>query len=78
MLSFFFLENLIHSDIFAKFLYEVTNKLATVMFGAGRHNLTGDECRSEARFTDTIGIFPEFLDGYNILILPTTGRYFQV
>ena len=31
-----------------------------------------------ARFDDTIGIFPEFIDGYNILILPTTGRYFQV
>ena len=30
------------------------------------------------RFDDTIGIFPEFIDGYNILILPTTGRYFQV
>jgi hypothetical protein len=28
--------------------------------------------------TDSIGIFPEFIDGYNILILPTTGRYFQV
>ena len=24
-----------------------------------------------------IGIFPEFIDGYGILILPTTGRYFQ-
>ena len=27
---------------------------------------------------DAIGIFPEFIDGYSILILPTTGRYFQV
>ncbi|MEO2168379.1 MAG: FAD-dependent oxidoreductase, partial [bacterium] len=44
----------------------------------GRHDLLGEECRSEARFPDTIGIFPEFLDGYNVLILPTTGRYFQV
>ena len=25
-----------------------------------------------------IGIFPEFLDAYGIVILPTTGRYFQV
>jgi FAD dependent oxidoreductase len=24
------------------------------------------------------GIYPEFIDGYGILILPTTGRYFQV
>jgi hypothetical protein len=30
------------------------------------------------RFDDSIGIFPEFLDGYGILCLPTTGRYFQV
>ena len=44
----------------------------------GRHNLRGEECRNEARFADSIGIFPEFLDGYSVLILPTTGRYFQV
>jgi hypothetical protein len=49
-----------------------------ILFASGQHNLTGTECRSEARFPDSIGIFPEFLDGYNILILPTTGRYFQV
>ena len=34
--------------------------------------------RGQARFDDTIGIFPEFIDGYGILILPTTGRYFHV
>merc|ERR1719290_729021 len=44
----------------------------------GRTNLTGEHVRNQARFDDTIGIFPEFIDGYNILILPTTGRYFQV
>ncbi len=33
---------------------------------------------SEARFEDSIGIFPEFIDGYGVLVLPTTGRYFQV
>merc|ERR1712002_1387760 len=27
---------------------------------------------------DTIGVFPEFIDGYNILILPSSGRYFEV
>jgi len=32
----------------------------------------------EARFEDSIGIFPEFIDGYGYLILPTTGRYFHV
>ena len=36
------------------------------------------DVRNQARFPDSIGIFPEFIDGYNILILPTTGRYFHV
>merc|ERR1711894_841364 len=44
----------------------------------GRYNLTSQDVRNEAKFEDSIGIFPEFIDGYNILILPTTGRYFQV
>ncbi len=42
------------------------------------YNLTGDDVRGEARFGDSIGIFPEFIDGYGYLILPTTGRYFHV
>lgn len=44
----------------------------------GRYELTGDDVTGEARFDDSIGIFPEFLDGYNVLVLPTSGRYFQV
>jgi hypothetical protein len=44
----------------------------------GRYNLTAADVRSQARFDDSIGIFPEFIDGYGVLILPTTGRYFQV
>ena len=44
----------------------------------GRYSLTENDVKNEARFKDSIGIFPEFLDGYNVLILPTTGRYFQV
>jgi hypothetical protein len=44
----------------------------------GMYNLTDYDVRNEARFPDSIGIFPEFIDGYNILILPTSGRYFQV
>ena len=44
----------------------------------GRYNLTGHDVRNQARFEDSIGIFPEFQDGYGVLILPTTGRYFQV
>ena len=42
------------------------------------YNLTADDVRGEARFEDSIGIFPEFIDGYGLLILPTTGRYFHV
>ncbi len=45
---------------------------------AGRYNLTGHDVRNQARFDDSIGIFPEFIDGYGRLILPTTGRYFQL
>jgi len=44
----------------------------------GRHELTAQDVRGEARFADSVGIFPEFLDGYGILVLPTTGRYFHV
>jgi hypothetical protein len=44
----------------------------------GEHTLTGKEVRNEARFSDSIGIFPEFLDAYGVVIIPTTGRYFQL
>lgn len=44
----------------------------------GKYNLTSEDVRNQARFDDAVGIFPEFIDGYAILILPTTGRYFQV
>jgi hypothetical protein len=44
----------------------------------GRYDLTVNDVRNEARFGDSIGIFPEFIDGYGLLALPTTGRYFQV
>ena len=44
----------------------------------GRYNLTENDVRNQGRFDDAIGMFPEFLDGYGIVILPTTGRYFQV
>lgn len=42
------------------------------------YNMTADDVREQGRFEDSIGIFPEFIDGYGILILPTTGRYFHV
>jgi len=42
------------------------------------YNLTAADVREQGRFADSIGIFPEFIDGYGLLILPTTGRYFHV
>jgi hypothetical protein len=42
------------------------------------YDMTGDDVRGEARFEDSIGIYPEFVDGYGILILPTTGRYYHL
>lgn len=42
------------------------------------YNMTEADVRQQARFDDSIGIYPEFIDGYGVLILPTTGRYFQL
>jgi len=42
------------------------------------YNMTAEDVRNQGKFDDSIGIFPEFIDGYGILILPTTGRYFQL
>ncbi len=42
------------------------------------YNMTEHDVRHQGRFEDTIGIYPEFIDGYGILILPTTGRYMQI
>ena len=42
------------------------------------YNMTDADVRGEGRFADSIGIFPEFIDGYGYLILPTTGRYFHL
>lgn len=42
------------------------------------YNMTSQDVRNQGRFEDSIDIFPEFIDGYGILILPTTGRYFQI
>lgn len=44
----------------------------------GKYTLTGDEVRNQQTFDDSIGICPEFLDAYGLVVLPTTGRYFQV
>jgi hypothetical protein len=42
------------------------------------YNLTEADVRGQARFEDSIGIYPEFIDGYGVLVLPTTGRYYHV
>jgi hypothetical protein len=42
------------------------------------YNMTESDVRNEARFEDSIGIYPEFIDGYGVLILPTTGRYMHI
>lgn len=40
--------------------------------------MTEQDVRGHSRFEDSIGIYPEFIDGYGILILPTTGRYMHI
>ncbi len=42
------------------------------------YDMTEHDVREQARFDDSIGIYPEFIDGYGVLILPTTGRYFHL
>ena len=50
----------------------------------GRYRLTEQDVLSQARFEDSIGIFPEFIDGswgkdgHGVMVLPTSGRYFHV
>ncbi len=42
------------------------------------YNMTETDARQQGRFDDTIGIYPEFIDGYGVLIIPTTGRYMHI
>ncbi len=42
------------------------------------YNMIDGDVRGQGRFDDSIGIFPEFIDGYGLLIIPTTGRYFHI
>lgn len=44
----------------------------------GRYELTENDVRHQGRFEDSIGIFPEFIDGYGVLVLPTSGHYYQI
>jgi hypothetical protein len=42
------------------------------------YNIIENDVRHEARFDDSVGIYPEFIDGYGVLIIPTTGRYMHI
>ncbi|MEM8685616.1 MAG: FAD-dependent oxidoreductase [Pseudomonadota bacterium] len=42
------------------------------------YNMVEADVREQGRFEDSIGIYPEFIDGYGILVLPTTGRYMHI
>ena len=44
----------------------------------GEDNINADYVTNEGRTEQSVGIFPEFLDGYGLVIIPTTGRYFQI
>ena len=44
----------------------------------GHYTLTKKDVMEQSRFDDSIAIFPEFIDGVGYLILPTTGRYYQI
>ena len=44
----------------------------------GRYQLTEEDVLNQARFEDSIGICAEFLDGSGYIVIPSTGRYFQV
>lgn len=44
----------------------------------GQYVLSGHDVFNQARFDDSIAIFPEFIDGREWLILPLTGRYYQI
>ncbi len=44
----------------------------------GAYQLTERDILEQKSFEDSIGIFPEFLDAYGKVYIPTTGRYFQL
>jgi len=44
----------------------------------GAYNITEHDVKNEARFEDAIGVCAEFLDGFGVVYIPTTGQYFQI
>jgi hypothetical protein len=44
----------------------------------GEVRIADDYVLNQGRYSDSVGILPEFIDGSGYLILPTTGRFFQI
>lgn len=44
----------------------------------GRYTITARDVFGQGRFDDSVAIFPEFIDGRGFLVLPLTGRYYQI
>jgi hypothetical protein len=44
----------------------------------GQYTLSGHDVFNQARFEDSVAVFPEFIDGREWLILPLTGRYYHI
>ena len=44
----------------------------------GQYKLVKEDVMNQATFNDSIGVYPEFLDGAGWVVIPTSGRYFQI
>ncbi|MDR1430174.1 MAG: FAD-dependent oxidoreductase [Spirochaetaceae bacterium] len=44
----------------------------------GLYTITAGDVFNQGRFEDSIAIFPEFIDGREFLVLPLSGRYYQI
>ena len=44
----------------------------------GMYRLSKEDVMNQGRFEDSVGIFPEFIDGIGYMFLPTTGHYYQI
>jgi len=44
----------------------------------GQYTMTADDIFNQGRHSDSIAIYPEFIDGREYLVLPLTGRYYQI
>jgi hypothetical protein len=58
------------------FSHSIGTRESRKIVGIG--TITEHDTKNQARFDDSIGVCPEFIDAYGELWLPTTGRYFHV